>query len=149
VSSFSERWLARSSWWPSGNSWRAVWGVDAAVMPDLGESELGTRLPGRCSCRSRLLPDYLPGEPHLQLSRQPCGERYDRDDWESGDLVPAALSVEHWWGTGESMRNMGSDRETSSLYQARRVALLRCVGKQAVLQEIPGPKKESPICEPC
>jgi hypothetical protein len=33
----------------------------------------------------------------------------------------AALSVEHWWGTGESIRNMDSDREASSLYEARRV----------------------------
>ncbi len=30
-----------------GNSWRPVWGVAAAVMPNLGERELGTRLPRR------------------------------------------------------------------------------------------------------
>src|SRR5712671_5756505 len=50
-----------------------------------------------------------------------CSERYNQDDRESRDLVPAALPVEHWRGTGESLRNMGSGSETSSLYEARRV----------------------------
>jgi hypothetical protein len=44
------------------------------------------------------------------------------DDRESRDLMPAALSLEHWWGTREPVRNVGSDRETSSLHEARRVA---------------------------
>src|SRR5205085_11107932 len=80
------------------------------------------RSPSRRSCRRRLLPDYLPGEPHRQLSRQPDAERYDFNDWASRDLRLAALSVEQWWGTGASVRNMDSDRETSSLYEAWRVS---------------------------
>src|SRR6266446_7155162 len=79
------------------------------------------RLPGRGSRRSYILPHHLFSEPHLHLSRQPYSERCSLDDRESRDLVPAALSLEHWWGTRESIRNMGSHRETSSLYEAGRV----------------------------
>src|SRR5581483_5475994 len=81
-------------------------------------------LPGRRACGSHLLPDYLPGEPHCQLSRQSRGERHDRDDWKSRDFVPAALSVEHGRGTREPVRNMGSDREAPSVSEAGRVSSL-------------------------
>src|SRR5581483_10418496 len=46
----------------------------------------------------------------------------DHDDRESLDLIPPALSLEHWWRTREPVRNVGSDGETSSLHEARRVA---------------------------
>ncbi len=83
-------------------------------------------------CRSHLLHHYILGEPHLQLSRQPRSKRDDPDDWESRDRRLAALSLEHRWGTREPVRNMDSDREASSLYEARRVAWIgddarRCV----------------------
>src|ERR1700730_2646956 len=79
------------------------------------------RLPGRRSCRSRLLFDELLSEPHPQLSRQPRSERDDHDDWEFRDFMLAVLSLEHWWGTRKPVRNVDSDRETSSLHEIRRV----------------------------
>jgi len=43
-----------------------------------------------------------------RLPRQSCSKQDTPADWESRNLFPAALSVEHWWGTRESVRNMGT-----------------------------------------
>ena len=77
---------------------------------------------GRIAVRRRLgflagmcagvLSHHLPGESPPWLSRQPYHERSFHDDDTSRDLVPAALSLEHWWGTCEPVRNVGNDRET-------------------------------------
>jgi hypothetical protein len=48
---------------------------------------------------------------HSTEQEQPAGAL----KWKPGDLAPVALSVEHQRGTGEPVRDMGSDRKTSSL----------------------------------
>ncbi len=58
-------------------------------------------------------PSMAEGESPPWLSRQPYYEWGFHDDDTSRDLVPTALSLEHWWGTREPVRNVGNDRETS------------------------------------
>jgi hypothetical protein len=61
-------------------------------------------------------------------------ERDDHDDRQSRDLLPAVLSLEHGWGTRESVRNMDNHRETSILPKPRKIG----ASWQTMLLHVPG-----------